>query len=56
MRTEDHIKTFDKQVDVYVRMKNNDKLLDQIDRIQKQNEAYAQELHLLRCVLQVFYT
>lgn len=29
-------------------MKNNDKLLDQIDRIQKQNEAYAQELHLLR--------
>lgn len=25
MRTEDHIKTFDKQVDVYVRMKNNDK-------------------------------
>lgn len=25
MRTEDHIKKFDKQVDVYVRMRNNDK-------------------------------
>ncbi|EQA5418138.1 transposase domain-containing protein [Enterococcus faecalis] len=29
-------------------MKSNDKLLEQIDKIQKQNEAYAQELHLLR--------
>lgn len=33
--------------------KNNDKLLERIEKIQNQNELYAQEFHLLR--EQVYY-